>query len=84
MRAVVLQGDRSVSVENVPDSGLTSKDSAVVRVERTAICGSDLHLYHGGIGTPGVRLGHEFVGTIVEAGPDVHRSASATGSSSRP
>ena len=47
MRAVVLQGDRSVSVENVPDSGLTSKDSAVVRVERTAICGSDLHLYHG-------------------------------------
>ena len=69
MRAVVLQGPRAVSVEEVPDAGLVGPDSAVVRVERTAICGSDLHLYHGPGGTPGTRLGHEFVGTVEEAGP---------------
>src|SRR5687768_6496750 len=71
MRAVVLQGNRSVSVEDVPDATLSGPDSAVVTVERTAICGSDLHLYHGAMGGPGVRLGHEFVGTIAEVGDDV-------------
>ncbi len=73
MRAVVLQGPRSVSVENVPDPTLLGADSAIIAVERTAICGSDLHLYHGEIGSQGVQLGHEFVGTIVETGPDVRR-----------
>lgn len=74
MRAVVLQGVREVSVENVPDPKLSRPDSAIVTVERTAICGSDLHLYHGsGLGGPGVRLGHEFVGRVAEIGPDVQR-----------
>jgi alcohol dehydrogenase len=73
MRAVVLQGDRSVSVEQVPDPGLLGPDSAVVRVERTAICGSDLHLYHATMAMPGVRLGHEFVGTVEEVGAEVRR-----------
>jgi threonine dehydrogenase-like Zn-dependent dehydrogenase len=73
MRAVVLQGERSVSVETVPDPGLTGPDSAVVQIERTAICGSDLHLYHGSFGVMGVRLGHEFVGTVVETGSAVQR-----------
>jgi threonine dehydrogenase-like Zn-dependent dehydrogenase len=43
----------------------------VVRISHTAICGSDLHLYHGVFATPGVRLGHEFVGVVEEVGPDV-------------
>lgn len=73
MRAVVLQGHRSVSVEQVPDPTITSPDSAVIAVERTAICGSDLHLYHGDMGGAGIRLGHEFVGTVLETGSDVHR-----------
>jgi len=74
MRAVVLQGERSVSVEKVPDPVLSRPDSAIVTVERTAICGSDLHLYHGsGAAGPGVRLGHEFVGTVAEVGPEVRR-----------
>ena len=71
MRAVVLQGERSVSVEEVPDPTLPGPDGAIVTVDRTAICGSDLHLYHGGMGQPGVRLGHEFVGTVADVGPDV-------------
>lgn len=73
MRAVVLEGERKVSVADFADPGLPGADGAVVEVERTAICGSDLHLYHGKLGEPGVRLGHEFVGTIVEAGAEVAR-----------
>lgn len=73
MRAVVLQGHRSVSVENVPDATLLGADSAIIAVDRTAICGSDLHLYHGEIGGAGIQLGHEFVGTVVETGPEVRR-----------
>lgn len=73
MRAVVLQGPNEVSVENVPDPELSGHDGVIVQVERTAICGSDLHLYHGAFGGAGVHLGHEFVGTIAEAGADVRR-----------
>jgi alcohol dehydrogenase len=68
----VLQGERDVTVENVPDVSLPGDDGVVVRVERAAICGSDMHLYHGPLMIPGVRLGHEFVGTVEEAGPEVH------------
>ena len=73
MRAVVLQGKGEVSVEDVPDPELPGEAGAIIRVERTAICGSDLHLYHGAMGAQGVRLGHEFVGTVEEAGPGVRR-----------
>jgi threonine dehydrogenase-like Zn-dependent dehydrogenase len=72
VRAVVLQGEREVTVDNVPDVTLSGDDGIVVRVERAAICGSDMHLYHGPLMIPGVRLGHEFVGTVEEAGPEVH------------
>ena len=73
MRAVVLTGERSVTVEDVPDPSIGAPDGAIVAVERTAICGSDLHLYHGALGELGVHLGHEFVGTVAEVGPDVRR-----------
>ena len=42
MRAVVLNGERDVSVEEVPDAGVPGPDGLLLRVERTAICGSDL------------------------------------------
>jgi threonine dehydrogenase-like Zn-dependent dehydrogenase len=71
MRAVVLNGERDVSVEEVPDAGLPGPDGLLLRVERTAICGSDLHLYHGPMTIPGVHLGHEFVGTVDEVGAAV-------------
>lgn len=71
MRGVVLDGLRSVAVEDVPDAVLPGADGAVMTVERTAICGSDLHLYHGALGDLRVRLGHEFVGTVTEVGSEV-------------
>jgi threonine dehydrogenase-like Zn-dependent dehydrogenase len=71
VRAVVLEGDRAVAVRQVPDAALPGPDGAVVVVERTAICGSDLHLYHEGTAFAGVRLGHEVVGTVAETGPEV-------------
>jgi 2-desacetyl-2-hydroxyethyl bacteriochlorophyllide A dehydrogenase len=74
MRAVVLQGPHDVSVEQVDDPVLPGPDGAIVRVERAAICGSDLHLYHGALGTPGVCLGHEFIGEVLEVGPEVRGS----------
>ena len=71
MRAVVLRGERDIVVEDVPDAALPGPDGLLLRVDRTAICGSDLHLYHGPMTVPGAHLGHEFVGTVEEVGSTV-------------
>ncbi len=71
MRAVVLRGERDIAVEDVPDAGLPGPDGLLLRVDHTAICGSDLHLYHGPMTVPGAHLGHEFIGTVDEVGADV-------------
>ena len=72
MRAVVLRGERDIIVDDVPDAGVPGPDGLLLRVDRTAICGSDLHLYHGPMTVPGAHLGHEFVGTVDAVGSDVH------------
>jgi alcohol dehydrogenase len=71
VRAVVLQGERNVAVADVADPAISTPDATIVRVDRTAICGSDLHLYHATSGFEGTRLGHEFIGTVVEVGAEV-------------
>ena len=71
MRAVVLHGIEDIRVEDVPDAGVPGPDGLLLRVDRTAICGSDLHLYHGPMTIPGVHLGHEFVGTVEDVGAEV-------------
>jgi threonine dehydrogenase-like Zn-dependent dehydrogenase len=71
MRATVLEGPRQVSVTEVPDPTLPGPEGIVVTVEKTAICGSDLHLYHDAPTGTGIRLGHEAIGTVAEAGPQV-------------
>ena len=59
-------------MEERPDPEPTAADEAVVRVEATGICGSDLHIYHGRIAIePGFVIGHEYVGTVVAAGDAV-------------
>lgn len=72
VRAVVYDGAQGVRVEDVPRPGLQEAEDAIVQVALTSICASDLHLLHGK--TPGMRegsvIGHEFVGTVVEMGPD--------------
>lgn len=73
MKAVCWNGVRDVRVETVPDPHVINPHDAVVRVTSTAICGSDLHLYDGFIPTmmAGDILGHEFMGEVVEVGPEV-------------
>jgi threonine dehydrogenase-like Zn-dependent dehydrogenase len=71
MRATVLEGPRDIRVEDVPDPVLPGPDGVIVTVERTAICGSDLHLYHDAPTGVGIRLGHEVIGTVAETGPHV-------------
>ncbi len=72
MQAVIFQAPGEVRVEERPDPKLLAADDAIVRVEASGICGSDLHLYHGRIPLEaGFVLGHEFVGTVTAAGPDV-------------
>ena len=74
MRAVTFQAPGEVRVEERPDPELTSPDEAIVRVEATGVCGSDLHIYHGRVAIePGFTLGHEYVGTVVAAGDAVER-----------
>lgn len=75
MRATIFNGPGDVTLETVPDPTLDDPHGVIVEVSHTAICGSDLHLYHGVHGTPGIHLGHEFVGTVVEAGDLVRRVA---------
>jgi len=74
MKAVVLHGPDDVRVDSVPDARLSDARSAVVRVTRASICGSDLHLYHGTVpAIPGTVVGHECVGIVEDAGRDVRR-----------
>lgn len=76
MRAVTFQAPGEVRVEEKPDPVLAAADDAVVRVEASGICGSDLHIYHGRVPVePGFTIGHEFVGTVIEAGAGVERVA---------
>ena len=49
MKAIVYHGHEDFRLEDVPDPKLTAPTDALVRVEKTAICGSDLHLWHGGL-----------------------------------
>ena len=72
MRAVTFQAPGEVRVEERPEPEPTAPDDAVVRVEATGICGSDLHIYHGRVAIePGFVIGHEYVGTVVAAGDGV-------------
>ena len=71
---VVIDGPRSVRVVEAADPRLPGPDGAVVSVDATSICGSDLHFYDGDIPVgEGIPVGHEFIGTVIEVGPDVRR-----------
>jgi threonine dehydrogenase-like Zn-dependent dehydrogenase len=71
---VVIDGVHQVHVAEAPDPELPGPDGAIVSVDATAICGSDLHFYDGDIPVgEGVPVGHEFLGTVVEVGREVKR-----------
>jgi len=73
MKANCWYGKNDVKVVDVPEPKILNRRDAVVKITTTAICGSDLHLYNGFVPTmeKGDVLGHEFMGEVVEVGPDV-------------
>ena len=72
MRAVAFQAPRSVEVVERPEPELQAPDEALIAVECSGICGSDLHIYHGRVKIePGFTIGHEFVGTVLQTGDAV-------------
>lgn len=74
MKAAVLKGPHTVVLEDVARPHVVDPTDVVLKVERTAICGTDLHPYENRVEVESdVILGHEFLGTIVEAGAGVSR-----------
>jgi threonine dehydrogenase-like Zn-dependent dehydrogenase len=73
MKAITFTGVESVSYEEIADPKILEEGDAIVKVSACAICGSDLHVFHGretGIDVHAA-MGHEFSGTIVETGKSV-------------
>jgi len=75
MRALVYEGPYRVRVREKPEPRIEHPDDVVLRVTRAAICGSDLHLFHGFIPDTrvGATFGHEFTGVVEELGPGVRK-----------
>lgn len=74
MKALVYNGPRDVQVKDMPDARIERPTDALVRITRTNICGSDLHMYEGRTDMkPGRILGHENVGEVIEVGKAVDR-----------
>ena len=73
MKALVYHGPGKKSWDTVPDPALLAPTDAIVRVDTTTICGTDLHILKGDVPavTDGRVLGHEGVGTITEVGESV-------------
>jgi threonine dehydrogenase-like Zn-dependent dehydrogenase len=73
MKATCWKGPNTVQVEEVPDPKIINARDAIVKITSTAICGSDLHLLQAYVPAmmPGDILGHEFMGEVVEVGPQV-------------
>jgi len=72
MRAAILHSKQNLTVETLPEPE-PAPDEVILKVSHTGICGTDLHEYqHGPMFTrPGIVLGHETSGTVVETGASV-------------
>jgi threonine dehydrogenase-like Zn-dependent dehydrogenase len=73
MKGVALHGPGDVRVESVPVPEIAEPTDVIIRVTLSAICGSDLHLYHGTIPgvLPGTVIGHEYCGVVEAVGTQV-------------
>jgi threonine dehydrogenase-like Zn-dependent dehydrogenase len=73
MKALCWYGKNDVRVKEVPEPRILNPRDAIIKITTSAICGSDLHLYDGFIPTmaQGDILGHEFMGEVIEVGPNV-------------
>ena len=70
MKALVYGGPGQRAWESVPDPSILEPTDAIVRIDSSTICGTDLHILKGDVPavTDGRILGHEGVGTVAEAG----------------
>ncbi len=75
MKALVYHGPDQKSLDDCPKPAIQTVTDAIVRVTRTTICGTDIHILKGDVPTctPGRILGHEGVGIIEEVGSAVSR-----------
>ncbi|KAI0014144.1 GroES-like protein [Xylariaceae sp. FL0662B] len=72
MNAVVFDGPYKVSLQQRPVPKIQQDGDIVVKVDATALCGSELHVFRGHqASSTGFIMGHEFTGTVVAAGKDV-------------
>lgn len=71
MKAAVYGGKHKMAVKNIPKPSLGPND-VLLRVRSVGICGTDLHIYHGGTHVrPGAVIGHEFSGDVAAVGKNV-------------
>jgi len=72
MKALCWHGKKDIRYDTVPDPKIEDGRDAIIKMTSCAICGSDLHLFDGFM--PGMKqgdiLGHEFMGEVVEVGPE--------------
>jgi L-iditol 2-dehydrogenase len=75
MRALLLAGERHLTLVDLPMPSLDRPDDVLVRVHAVGICGSDLHGYlgHTGRRIPPLVMGHEATGEVVAVGAGVQR-----------
>jgi threonine dehydrogenase-like Zn-dependent dehydrogenase len=73
VKAVVLQKEGVVGLEELPRPEIIEPTDVILKVTAAAICGTDLHLIHGKVPgvEPGLVLGHEFLGVVEEVGDAV-------------
>jgi Threonine dehydrogenase and related Zn-dependent dehydrogenases len=75
VKALVYGGIKNINVLDVDDPKILKSDDILIKVTSTAICGSDLHLAHGMAPNmlKGFVLGHETMGIVIDAGPNVNK-----------
>lgn len=75
MLAMSYRGPQRVRIDHKPEPEILHPQDAIVRVTRSCICGSDLHLYNGSVPDTrvGMTFGHEFTGVVEAVGPEVQK-----------
>src|ERR671910_848389 len=75
MLAMSYRGPQRVRIDQKPMPEIQHPQDAIVRVTRSCICGSDLHLYNGSVPDTrvGMTFGHEFTGVVEQLGEDVQK-----------
>lgn len=74
MKAVVYEDVGKVRVDDIDEPGIEEPSDAIVRITTSAICGSDLHFFHGKAPmAPGEQLGHEGAGVVERVGDGVEK-----------